>query len=75
MNYGRAGGHLRDKTCGEVARYIARLVSWFTQGGARDECGNWHPSGNHHEWAVLSVLNEVLSLWADFRTFNHVLNC
>ena len=59
MNYGRQGGHLRDKTCGEVARYIARLVSWFTQGGARDECGNWHPSNNHHKWAVLSVLNEV----------------
>jgi hypothetical protein len=59
MNYGRQGGHLRDKTCGEVARYIARLVSWFTQGGAKDECGNWHPSGHHHKWAVLSVLNEV----------------
>ena len=59
MNYGRQGGHLRDKTCGEVARYIARLVGWFTAGGARDECGNWHASGHHYEWAVLSVLNEV----------------
>merc|ERR1712232_546804 len=42
-----------------VARYIARLVSWFTQGGTKDECGKWHPSGHHYEWAVLSVLNEV----------------
>ena len=50
---------MRDKTCGEVARYIARLVSWFTNGGTKDECGNWHPSGHHHKWAVLSVLNEV----------------
>ena len=42
-----------------MARYIARLVSWFTNGGTKDECGNWHPSGHHHKWAVLSVLNEV----------------
>ena len=57
--YGVTGGTLRDKTCGEVARYIARLVGWFTQGGCHDECGAWHESGHRYEWAVLSVLNEV----------------
>jgi hypothetical protein len=35
------------------------MVSWFTKGGCHDECGNWHTSGHHYEWAVLSVLNEV----------------
>ena len=59
MSYGRQGIAMRDPTCGEAARYIARLVGWFTQGGATDECGTWHPSGHHHKWALLSVLNEV----------------
>ena len=59
MSYGRQGVNMRDPTCGEAARYIARLVGWFTQGGATDECGTWHPSGHHHKWALLSVLNEV----------------
>ena len=75
MDYGRKGGRLRDATCGEVARYIARLVGWFTQGGARDECGAWHPSGHHHEWAVLSVReheqsgNSVIRWVGVFRDF------
>ena len=47
--YGTTGGTLRDKSCGEVARYIARLVSWFTQGGTKDECGTWHESGHRFE--------------------------
>ena len=35
------------------------MVSWFTNGGCRDECGVWHHSGHNYKWSVLSVLNEV----------------
>ena len=50
---------LADPTCGEAARYVARLVGWYTAGGFMDECGAWHGSGYRYEWALLSVLNEV----------------
>jgi hypothetical protein len=41
-----------------MARYAARYVSWFTQGGMTDECGTYHHSGLHYQWEYLSVLNE-----------------
>ena len=53
-----AGGALKDKTCGEMARYMGRLVGWYTNGGMTDECGHWHESGLHYDWFGLSVLNE-----------------
>ena len=59
LDYGTTGGKLRDPTCGEAARYVARLVGWYTAGGFMDECGAWHGSGYRYEWALLSVLNEV----------------
>ena len=49
---------LLDETCEEMARYAARYVSWFTQGGMTDECGVWHESGLRFKWDYLSVLNE-----------------
>jgi len=52
------GGELVDKTCGQMARYMGRLVGWYTNGGYRDECGHWHASGLHYDWWGLSVLNE-----------------
>jgi len=52
------GGALVDPSCGEMARYMARLVGWYTSGGFNDECGHWHESGLHYNWWGLSVLNE-----------------
>merc|ERR1719261_2359699 len=53
-----AGGELVDKTCGQMARHMARIVGWYTAGGFHDECGHWHESGFHYNWWGLSVLNE-----------------
>eukprot|EP00666_Eupelagonemidae_sp_cell4sb_P012218 gene12218-18228_t len=36
---------LVDKTCAQMARYAARVVGWYTQGGFTDECGHFHESG------------------------------
>ena len=36
----QAGTSLVDKTCGQMARYMGRLVSHYTAGGHRDECGH-----------------------------------
>ena len=52
------GGALVDTTCGQMARYMGRLVSHYTNGGHTDECGHWHESGFHYNWWGLSVLNE-----------------
>ena len=53
-----AGGALVDRTCGQMARYFARLVGWYTAGGFHDECGHFHPSKFHYNWYGVSVLNE-----------------
>ena len=59
MGYYVVGGKpLVDPTCREMARYAARYVSWFTQGGMTDECGVRHVSNLHYKWELLSVLNE-----------------
>ncbi len=42
-----------------LADYYARLVSWYTRGGFRDEYGHWHKSGYHYHFAWWEVLNEV----------------
>ena len=48
--YGHFGNALVDPTCGEMARYVRRLVSHYTNGGHHDECGHWHPSGFNYTW-------------------------
>jgi hypothetical protein len=57
-NYSQ-GTELRDPSLKEVADYFARLASWYTQGGFKDEYGNWHASGHHYNVAYWEVLNEV----------------
>ena len=52
------GGTLVDPSCGQLARYLARIVGWYTAGGFHDECGHWHASGLNYTWWGLSVLNE-----------------
>ena len=42
-----------------LAAYYARLVSWYTKGGFRDEYGHWHKSPYHYHFAWWEVLNEV----------------
>lgn len=53
------GTELVDPTMKQVADYYARLVSWYTQGGFRDEYGHEHVSGYHYKIAWWEVLNEV----------------
>ena len=52
------GSQLVNESCVEMAAYVARIVSHYTQGGHTDSCGHWHPSGFHYNWTVLSFLNE-----------------
>eukprot|EP01065_Artemidia_motanka_P030594 TRINITY_DN36627_c0_g1_i1.p1 TRINITY_DN36627_c0_g1~~TRINITY_DN36627_c0_g1_i1.p1 ORF type:complete len:531 (+),score=147.45 TRINITY_DN36627_c0_g1_i1:55-1593(+) len=56
--YVRNASSLRDPTCREMARYVARVVSWYTRGGVVDECGVRRESGLYYNWEYLSVLNE-----------------
>ena len=58
FNAYNAGSVLVDPTCGEMARYVARLVAHYTTGGHHDECGHWHASGFNYSWYGLSILNE-----------------
>jgi glycosyl hydrolase family 39 (putative alpha-L-iduronidase) len=53
------GTELRDPTLKEVSSYYARLVSWYTQGGFKDELGQKHTSGHQHKIDYWEVLNEV----------------
>lgn len=53
------GTELRDPSMHEVAQYYARLLGWYTQGGFRDEFGQWHASGHHYKVAYWELLNEV----------------
>ncbi len=57
-NY-QQGSELRDPTLKELGDYYARLVSWYTQGGFRDELGKEHRSGHHYHVDYWEVLNEV----------------
>lgn len=57
-NY-QQGTELRDPTMKEVADYYARLVTWYTQGGFKDEYGNWHGGGHNYTIDYWEVLNEV----------------
>ena len=56
--YEHSSGSLVDESCMGMARHMARVVGWYTQGGFDDDCGHHHPSGLHYNWTILSVLNE-----------------
>lgn len=47
-----------DPSYGQIAAYLARVVSWYTAGGFTDENGKYHPSGHHFPIAIWEVLNE-----------------
>jgi hypothetical protein len=53
------GTELRDPSMKELADYYARLVSWYTQGGFKDEFGVWHKSDHHYKIDYWEVFNEV----------------
>ncbi len=53
------GTKLRDPSMKEVADYWARVASWYTRGGFKDEYGQWHQSGYHFKFDYWEVLNEV----------------
>ncbi len=53
------GTELRDPSMKELADYYARLVSWYTQGGFKDEYGVWHNSDHHYQIDNWEVFNEV----------------
>ena len=53
------GTELRDPSGKELGGYFARLVSWYTQGGFKDENGQMHSSGYHYKFPIWEVLNEV----------------
>jgi hypothetical protein len=52
------GGDLRDPSMKELADYYARLVSWYTLGGFKDEFGVQHNSGHHYKFDYWEVFNE-----------------
>lgn len=52
------GTQLRDTTMKELTGYYARLFSWYTKGGFRDELGKFHSSGHHYRIPYWEVLNE-----------------
>ncbi len=53
------GTELRDPTGKQLSEYYARLVSWYVDGGFRDENGVLHESGYHYQFPIWEVLNEV----------------
>jgi hypothetical protein len=53
------GTELRDPTGNELGDYYARLVSWYVNGGFKDENGMRHESGYHYKLPIWEVLNEV----------------
>jgi Glycosyl hydrolases family 39 len=53
------GTELRDPSGKEMGDYFGRLVSWYTQGGFKDENGQTHSSGYHYKFPIWEVLNEV----------------
>ena len=52
------GKDLVDPSGKQVGDYLARLVSWYTQGGFTDELGKEHKSGYHYKFPYWEVLNE-----------------
>jgi Glycosyl hydrolases family 39 len=52
------GNTPRDTTWNEIANYYARLISWYTKGGFKDELGKYHPSGHSYSIPYWEVMNE-----------------
>ena len=52
------GAELRDPSGAELGDYYARLASWYTRGGFRDELGKEHRSGHAYAIPYWEVLNE-----------------
>jgi len=52
------GTELRDPSMRELGDYYARLVSWYTRGGFKDELGKKHKSGHHFKIDYWEVFNE-----------------
>jgi hypothetical protein len=53
------GTELRDSSLKELGDYFARLVSWYTLGGFKDEHGEEHRSSHRYKIDYWEVLNEV----------------
>lgn len=53
------GAELRDPSMKELGDYYSRLVSWYVNGGFKDENGVQHTSGYHYKLPVWEALNEV----------------
>ena len=53
------GTELRDPSGKELGDYYARLVSWYVDGGFKDENGVRHNSGYQYDLPIWEVLNEV----------------
>lgn len=48
-------GQLRDRSFGEFALYVARLVRWYNKGGFTDDSGHFLASGHYgwvHTWEI-----------------------
>ncbi len=56
-NYSQ-GTELRDPSIKELSDYYARLVSWYVDGGFKDELGRRHESGHHFKIDYWEVMNE-----------------
>ena len=52
------GTVLRDPTMKELAGYYARLFSWYTKGGFKDELGVLHQSNHFYKIPYWEILNE-----------------
>jgi len=55
------GTEPRDPSLKEIGDYYNRLVSWYVNGGFKDENGVQHSSGYRYKFPVWEVLNEVES--------------
>ena len=53
-----SGARLCDPTGREAADYYARVASWYSNGGFRDERNLFHPSDHHDNIGWWEVLNE-----------------
>ena len=43
----------------ELGDYYARLLSWYTKGGFKDELGKFHKSDHHYSLPYWEIFNEI----------------
>ena len=53
------GTELRDPSLKELGDYYAQLVSWYTNGGFKDQFGKQHASGYHYTIDYWEIFNEI----------------